>query len=50
VLGYFQRESQTDGRPRLQLASPDYRIQLGDTLLLVGEEENLERFLATASE
>jgi K+/H+ antiporter YhaU regulatory subunit KhtT len=31
----------------MQLAAPDYRIQAGDTLLLVGQEENLERFLAT---
>jgi trk system potassium uptake protein TrkA len=47
VLGYLQKDSQADSRPRLQLAAADYRIQLGDTLLLVGEEENLERFLAT---
>ena len=49
VLGCFQRDSQADQRPKLQLAAPDYRIQQGDTLLLVSEEENLERFLATVA-
>jgi trk system potassium uptake protein TrkA len=49
VLGFFQKEGQAE-RPKLQLAAPDYRIQAGDTLLLVGQEENLERFLATTSD
>jgi trk system potassium uptake protein TrkA len=47
VLGYFKKDGQAEQRPKMQLAAPDYRIQTGDTLLLVGEEENLERFLAT---
>jgi trk system potassium uptake protein TrkA len=47
VLGYFQREGRSEQHPKLQLAAPDYRIQTGDTLLLVSEEENLERFLAS---
>jgi trk system potassium uptake protein TrkA len=46
VLGYFKKDTQAD-RPKLLLPTPDYRIQQGDTLLLVGEEESLERFLAT---
>ena len=46
VLGFFQKDGQSE-RPKLQLAAPDSRIQAGDTLLLVGQEENLERFLAT---
>lgn len=47
VLGYFQKGARDDARPRLQIASSEYRIQEGDTLLLVGQEDNLERFLAT---
>jgi trk system potassium uptake protein TrkA len=49
VLGFFQKDSQAEKNPKLQLAAPDYRIQQGDTLLLVGEEEKLEHFLATTS-
>ena len=49
VLGVFQKDSQAETKPKLQLAAPDYRIQQGDTLLLVGEEEKLEHFLATTS-
>jgi trk system potassium uptake protein TrkA len=47
VLGYFQKDAQAEKHAKLQLATPEYRIQAGDTLLLVGEEEHLERFLAT---
>ncbi|HEY3500409.1 MAG TPA: TrkA family potassium uptake protein [Polyangiaceae bacterium] len=50
VLGYFREDGQAGHRPKLQLTPPEYRIQRGDTLLLVGEEENLERFLATVAE
>lgn len=46
VLGYFQKDAKAEGRPRMQIAGPDYRIEQGDTLLLVSQEENLERFLA----
>jgi trk system potassium uptake protein TrkA len=49
VLGVFQKDSQAETKPKLQLAAPDCRIQQGDTLLLVGEEEKLEHFLATTS-
>jgi trk system potassium uptake protein len=45
VLGWFGGE---DGKPRLNFAGPDYRIEAGHTLLLVGEEEAIERFLAKA--
>ncbi len=47
VLGYFPKDSKHEGRPRLQMAAPDYRIREGDTLLIVCEEEKLERFLAS---
>ncbi|HVR21175.1 MAG TPA: TrkA family potassium uptake protein, partial [Polyangiaceae bacterium] len=42
VLGVFQKDTQAEPKPKLQLAAPDCRIQQGDTLLLVGEEEKLE--------
>jgi trk system potassium uptake protein TrkA len=44
VLGWFGA-SQAQ-KPRLELATPDYQIQAGHTLLLVGEESAIERFLA----
>lgn len=47
VLGYFPKEPGTEARPRMQIAGADYRISEGDTLLMVSEEENLERFLAS---
>lgn len=59
VLGYFKgegteatgpsstRAGQAKGKPRMQLPTRDYRIGAGDTLLLVGEEESIERFFAT---
>lgn len=43
VLGWFTPDA---GRPRLNFAGADYRIESGHTLLLVGEEEAIERFLA----
>ena len=49
VLGFFQKDTRADQNPKLHLATPDYRIQEGDTLLLVSEEEKLERFLAAVS-
>jgi Trk K+ transport system NAD-binding subunit len=49
VLGYFRADARTEARPRLQIAGPDYRIQAGDTLLLVSEENPLERFLASVA-
>lgn len=43
VLGWFGGDAQ---KPRLNFAAPDYQIEAGHTLLLVGEEEAIERFLA----
>jgi len=45
VIGWFGGEA---GKPRLNFAGSDYRIATGHTLLLVGEEEAIERFLASA--
>jgi len=47
VLGYFRTASASNAKPRLQLPAPTYRIENGDTLLLVSEEENMEKFLAS---
>lgn len=47
ILGYFPKDGRAEARPRMQIAGPEYRIQEGDTLLVVSEEEKLERFLAT---
>lgn len=46
VLGY-RRPSGGQGvdRPRLVVATSDYRIAAGDTLLIVGEEKRVEEFL-----
>jgi trk system potassium uptake protein TrkA len=47
VLGYVRSEGALrEAKPRMQLATSDYRIGQGDTLLLVGEEDSIERFLA----
>jgi trk system potassium uptake protein TrkA len=46
VLGYY-RETDSGGKPLLLMPSPEYRIEAGDTLLLVSEEDNIERFLAS---
>lgn len=46
VLGWFGGEAAA--KPRLNFAGPDYEIQAGHTLLLVGEEEAIQRFLANA--
>jgi trk system potassium uptake protein TrkA len=45
VLGYLRAGSGAKGAPRMELASPDYRIAEGDTLVLVGDETAMERFL-----
>lgn len=48
VLGYFRQEpGVTHTKPRMRFVNPDYRIEQGDTLLLVGDEDNIERFLAS---
>jgi trk system potassium uptake protein len=45
VLGWFAPEA---GKPKLNFASADYQIGPKDTLLLVGEEDAIERFLSQA--
>jgi trk system potassium uptake protein len=48
VLGYFRAgASSAVAKPRMHLPTPAYRIENGDTLLLVSEEDNMERFLAS---
>lgn len=46
VLGYW-REVTSGGKPRLVLPGPDYRVEIGDTLLLIGMHDEVERFLAS---
>jgi trk system potassium uptake protein TrkA len=45
VIGWFGEDTH---KPRLNFPSPDYQIEAGHTLLLVGEEDAMERFLAHA--
>jgi len=45
VLGWFGADA---AHARLNFASPDYQIEAGHTLLLVGEDEAIQRFLARA--
>jgi len=45
VLGWFGSDA---GKPKLNFPNPDYKIEAGHTLLMVGEEEAIERFLAQA--
>jgi trk system potassium uptake protein len=47
VIGWFGNDA---AKPRLNFAAPEYQIQAGHTLLLVGEEEAIQRFLATHTE
>jgi trk system potassium uptake protein len=47
VLGWFAVDSEAGSAPpRLNFAGADYRIEAGHTLLLAGEEDAIERFLA----
>lgn len=46
VIGWFAGED----APRLNFAAPDYRLKQGHTLLLVGQEDAIEKFLAHAEE
>lgn len=46
VIGWFGGGDAA--KPRLNFPTPDYEIQAGHTLLLVGQEEAIERFLAHA--
>ena len=48
VLGYRAPGTDADGRRRLTVARPDYVIGEGDTLVLVGEDEQFSRFFAEA--
>lgn len=48
VLGYLRGPVARNAKPRMELASPDYRIAEGDTLVLVSDETAIERFLADA--
>jgi len=50
VIGSFRSDPGSKGKPRMRLPTPDDRIEPGDTLLLVGEEENVERFLAAVND
>lgn len=43
VLGWFGADVQ---KPRLEFPVPDYQIQTGHTLLLVGQEEAIQQFLS----
>lgn len=45
VIGWFGADA---AKPRLNFPGPGYEIQAGHTLLLVGEEEAIQRFLANA--
>ena len=47
VLGYLRQESQPGAKPRMFLPASDYVIKAQETLLLVSEEEALERFFAS---
>jgi trk system potassium uptake protein TrkA len=47
VLGYFRAAPAIGAKPSMHLPTPTYRIENGDTLLLVSEEENMEKFLAS---
>ena len=46
VLGYWRAVSDTNRKPRPILPTPDYRVQRGDTLLLIGLHDAVEKFLA----
>jgi trk system potassium uptake protein TrkA len=47
VLGYFREADGKQGKkPRPNVPTPDYRVQAGDTLLIIGLHEAVERFLA----
>lgn len=45
VIGYFAGDVD---KPKLQFAGPDYAIETEHTLLLVGAEDAMERFLSLA--
>jgi Trk K+ transport system NAD-binding subunit len=48
VLGYFRGASlKPDPKPQMHFPVADYRIAEKDTLLLVGEDDAIERFLGS---
>lgn len=52
VIGYRRRgEREPSGeRPRIHIPTGDYRIQEGDSLLIVGEENSVNRFVDEVGE
>lgn len=46
VLGYWRGREAAARKQRLERPTPDYRVAAGDTLLLIGLADALERFLA----
>lgn len=52
VLGYRSHGEETPAgeKPRLNIPGPHYKIEEGDTLLLVGEEDSVTRFVAEVGE
>jgi Trk K+ transport system NAD-binding subunit len=48
VLGYWRAGISASRKRRPTLPSPDYRIETGDTLLLIGLHDAVERFLSEA--
>jgi trk system potassium uptake protein len=46
VLGYWRGREVASKKQRLERPTPDYRVESGDTLLLIGDADALERFLA----
>lgn len=50
VLGYFRdEEGHSTSKPRMHMPTADYLIRQGDTLLLVGQEDAMERFFASVT-
>jgi Trk K+ transport system NAD-binding subunit len=51
VLGYWRKVTATAGkRPKPVVPGPDYRVQPGDTLLVIGLHDAVESFLADVGE
>lgn len=46
VLGYWRGQDASARKRKLDRPTPDYRVEAGDTLLLIGLASALERFLA----
>jgi trk system potassium uptake protein TrkA len=50
VIGVFRSEPGDNTKPRMRLPTADQIIEAGDTLLLVGNEDNMEKFLASIND